>query len=121
MTQFTLPSAKHGIALHRFPAEAAVRSAPNRPTKENSHVMTNIAHPVLVIVTIGLSLTLLLFCAHVINFLAQKTNVVKRMKRNYRVIMSSVFEQAAITCTMTGLYAALMTLFFMVIGWGSPH
>jgi hypothetical protein len=77
--------------------------------------MTNIAHPALVIGTIGVSLTFLLFCAYLINLLSQKTNAVERMKQNYRISMSSVFEQAAITCTITGLYAALMILFFVVI------
>ena len=77
--------------------------------------MKNIVHPVLVIGTIGLSLTFLLFCVYLINLLSQKTNAVDRMKHNYRISMSSVFEQAAITCTITGLYAALMILFFVVI------
>lgn len=83
--------------------------------------MTNIVHPVLVIGTIGLSLTFLLFCAYLINFLSRKTNAIDRMKPISRISMSSVFEQAAITCTITGLYAALMTLFFIVINWGAPH
>jgi len=77
--------------------------------------MINIVHPVLVIGAIGLSLTFLLFCAHLINLLSQKTNAADRMKQNSRIIMSSVFEQAAVTCTITGLYAALMILFFVVI------
>jgi hypothetical protein len=77
--------------------------------------MTNIVHPVLVIGTIGLSLTFLLFCAYLINLLSQKTNAVDRMRQNSRINMSSVFEQAAVTCTITGLYAALMILFFVVI------
>ena len=77
--------------------------------------MTNIVHPILVIGTIGLSLTFLLFCAYLINLLSQKTNAVDGMKQNSRISMSSVIEQAAITCTITGLYAALMILFFVVI------
>ena len=77
--------------------------------------MTNVGHPVLVIGTIGLSLPVLLFCAYLINLLSQKTNVINLMKQNSRISMSSVFEQAAITCTITGLYAALMILFFVVI------
>jgi hypothetical protein len=77
--------------------------------------MTNIVHPILVIGTIGLSLTFLLFCAYLINLLSQKTNAVERMKQNSRISMSSLFEQAAVTCTITGLYAALMILFFVVI------
>jgi hypothetical protein len=83
--------------------------------------MTNIVHPALVIATIGLSLIFLLFCAYIINLLSQKTNAVDRIKRNSRISMSSVVEQAAITCTITALYAALMTLFFTVISWGSSN
>jgi len=77
--------------------------------------MTNVGHPVLVIGTIGLSLSVLLFCAYLINFLSQKANATDGVKQSARINMSSIFEQAAITCTITGLYAALMILFFVVI------
>jgi hypothetical protein len=32
-----------------------------------------------------------------------------------------LFEQAAITFTIAGLYAVLMTLFFVLTGWGSSQ
>ena len=82
--------------------------------------MINIVHPVLVIGAIGLSLTFLLFCAHLINLLSQKTDAVDvRKVLNYRVNRTSLFERATIAGTITALYVVLMISSFVIMSWGS--
>ena len=136
--------AKHAIAVHFFPAAASQRSLnldgsewtidvtryppfisrltpfafashSDRRAKENSYAMISILHPVVVIGTIVFSLSILLFLAYLITLLPQKTDAVEAKTLNFRINVNSVFEQAAITCTITALYAALMTLFFTLI------
>jgi hypothetical protein len=77
--------------------------------------MISILHPVLVIGTIVFSLSILLFLTYLITLVPQKTDAIEGKTLNFRVNVSSVFEQVAITCTITTLYAALMTLFFFLI------
>jgi hypothetical protein len=73
--------------------------------------MISILHSVLVIGTIVFSLSILLFLAYLITLLSQKTDAIEGKTLSFRINVSSVFEQATITCTITALYAALMTLF----------
>jgi hypothetical protein len=77
--------------------------------------MISILHPVLTIGAIVFSLSVLLFLTYLITLLPQKTDTIEGKTLNFRINMSSVFEQVAITCTITALYAALMTLFFTLI------
>jgi hypothetical protein len=77
--------------------------------------MISILHPVLVIGTVVFSLSILLCLVYLITLLPQKTDAIQGKTLNFRINASSLFEQAAITCTITALYAALMTLFFTLI------
>jgi hypothetical protein len=84
--------------------------------------ITNIVHPVLVIGITVLSLTFILFGTHFINFVAQKSDTAEdRKELHSRINMKSLFEQAAITCTIVALYGGSMILFFMVINWGASQ
>lgn len=79
--------------------------------------MISIAQPALIIGATALSLSLLLFFAYLIKLVSQKTNALRSREINYRTSATSLFEQAAITFTIAGLYAVLMTLFFVLISW----
>jgi hypothetical protein len=84
--------------------------------------ITNIVHPVLVIGITILSLTLILFGTHFINFVTQKSDTPEDGKELHsRINMKSLFEQAAITCTIVALYGGSMILFFMLINWGASQ
>ena len=129
--------AKHGIAVHhrrplapcrspildepvRTPrSEASGRSADIYRAKGNHMPITNIVHPVLVLGIIVLSLTFILCCTHFIHFVSQKSDTPDDSNELHsRMNMKSLFEQAAITCTIVVLYGGSMILFFMLINWG---
>jgi hypothetical protein len=74
--------------------------------------MTGILHSVPVLGTTVLSLSILFFGVYLINFISQRPNTSETSQvLNSRIRATSFFEQAAITCTIAGLYAVLMILF----------
>jgi hypothetical protein len=84
--------------------------------------MTNIIQPVLVIGIIALALTFILFCTHFINLVSQKSDLPEDGKvLQFGMNVKSLFEQAVITCTIVALYGGSMTLFFILINWGSAR
>jgi len=79
--------------------------------------MKSILHPVLVLGTTLLALSILFFGGSVINFLARKPDTIKNGKRSSsRSSAASLFERAAIAGTITALYLVLMISFFVLIG-----
>jgi len=82
--------------------------------------MKSILHPVLVLGTTVLALSILFCGGSVINFLSRKPDAIKNEKgSSSRISASSLFERAAIAGTITALYMVLMVSFFVLISWGS--
>ena len=107
-------------AVCRFEPNPAVASAAEIIGQRDVYVMKSILHPVLVLGTTVLALSILFFGGSVINFLSRKPDAIKNEKgSNSRISASSLFERAAIAGTITALYMVLMVSFFVLISWGS--
>jgi len=77
--------------------------------------MKSILHPVLVLGTTVLALSILFFGGSVINFISRKPDTIEDGSSS-RTSAASLFERAAIAGTITALYLVLMISFFVLIG-----